>query len=405
MSTKESRLILKCIKKQNWDKMKEVYKGKWEEIDKALGSLIGAGIGDSTGSRLEFLGHKPKEEEVKEALLMPGGGIWGVSSGQLTDDTEMALSLAHALVNPINTSNSKFNINSIAYYYSFWFKSKPFDIGNTTKKAISFISNLNPTDPNLANLMIQNSLKVNIKSKANGSLMRATPLAIWGYKLPVLQLAECAKRESQLTHPNPTCCDAVASYVIACSHLITNQEDNKGAFNKAYNWVKNQGNKEVIEWLDLAKQDINIPFYPEQGFIKIAFIHAFRHLFLGTDFLQALKCILEGGGDTDTNAAIVCGLLGAFHGISRLPHHMVSTLLNCNFQNGVIRPLEFLPSLIPYYVRVLLEKAPDDLEKKEKEKEKIQNLNQNLNQIQNLNQENNLYVNLEILDKIQHKEL
>ena len=44
-----------------------------------------------------------------------------------------------------------------------------------------------------------------MQSKANGALMRATPLAVWGHALSDEQLAGCARREAALTHPNTTC--------------------------------------------------------------------------------------------------------------------------------------------------------------------------------------------------------
>ena len=44
-----------------------------------------------------------------------------------------------------------------------------------------------------------------MQSKANGALMRVTPLAVWGHRLSDEQLADCARREAALTHPHTTC--------------------------------------------------------------------------------------------------------------------------------------------------------------------------------------------------------
>jgi ADP-ribosyl-[dinitrogen reductase] hydrolase len=52
------------------------------------------------------------------------------------------------------------------------------------------------------------------------------------------------------------------------------------------------------------------------GWAKIAFQHAFYYLKNETTYDVAIKEILSKGGDTDTNAAIVGGLLGAAWGIS-----------------------------------------------------------------------------------------
>ena len=47
--------------------------------------------------------------------------------------------------------------------------------------------------------------------------------------------------------------------------------------------------------------------------------HAFRHLVAKTPYVEALRETLAGGGDTDTNACIVGGLIGALHGEAGVP--------------------------------------------------------------------------------------
>lgn len=59
--------------------------------DAAVGALLGACVGDAAGAYLEFIGHVPSRSEVERALSMPGGGIWGVAPGQITDDGELTL--------------------------------------------------------------------------------------------------------------------------------------------------------------------------------------------------------------------------------------------------------------------------------------------------------------------------
>jgi ADP-ribosyl-[dinitrogen reductase] hydrolase len=54
------------------------------------------------------------------------------------------------------------------------------------------------------------------------------------------------------------------------------------------------------------------------GHLKIAFVWGFYYLKNGYSYSDALKDILLRGGDTDTNAAIVGGLLGAAYGISEI---------------------------------------------------------------------------------------
>lgn len=46
----------------------------------AQGCLLGALVGDAAGSRLEFLGRIPTQADVGEALVMKGGGVFGLVS-------------------------------------------------------------------------------------------------------------------------------------------------------------------------------------------------------------------------------------------------------------------------------------------------------------------------------------
>ena len=58
-------------------------------------------------------------------MKMPGGGMLGVGPGQITDDSEMALCLAHAL---ISHETGQLQIAAAEMYVQ-WLKSGPFDIG------------------------------------------------------------------------------------------------------------------------------------------------------------------------------------------------------------------------------------------------------------------------------------
>ena len=42
----------------------------------SLGSMLGAFVGDSLGSYVEFERNEVDEQSVNEAMTMPGGGVW-----------------------------------------------------------------------------------------------------------------------------------------------------------------------------------------------------------------------------------------------------------------------------------------------------------------------------------------
>jgi ADP-ribosylglycohydrolase len=81
-------------------------------VDVALGTLLGACIGDAVGAPLEHLGRKPSEKEVKQALSLGGGGYHRTAPGQVTDDGELTISCALGLLNCVTGTSSSFPSSS-----------------------------------------------------------------------------------------------------------------------------------------------------------------------------------------------------------------------------------------------------------------------------------------------------
>lgn len=80
------------------------------------------------------------------------------------------------------------------------------------------------------------------------------------------------------------------------------------------------------------------PATPLAGFVKIAFTLAFKNLAKASTYQTALTETLLGGGDTDSNACIGGGLVGALHGMSSIPTVMTQALLTCDTQVRRPRP-------------------------------------------------------------------
>ena len=306
----------------------------------AMGCLLGALVGDAAGATLEFLDRDPTVEDVAWAMNMPGGGDLGVAPGQITDDGELTLCLAQALA-----ECDKFDLETIAFHYAQWVESEPFDMGFTTSYSLGSYRNIDVSQEGYAAVMRKSAAKMCLGSKANGSLMRITPLAIWGHHLAPTEIANLAILDTSLSHPNNSCGYAVACYCIAIATLIQHPGDRELAFNNAKMWLNSQADlvkdkyqyhcwAEVSSWLYDAADNVNVPYFPHVGFIKIAFTHAFRHLRLGSDYQKAIAETLRGGGDTDTNACIVGGLIGAAVGFNKIPQTMKDSVLNCDTRQG-----------------------------------------------------------------------
>jgi len=103
------------------------------------------------------------------------------------------------------------------------------------------------------------------------------------------------------------------------------------------------------------------------GFLKIAFIWAF--FFLRNEkfsYQDALRVMIMQGGDTDTNAAIVGGLIGAARGLSAFTPRQIEALLSVRPDlpgfNGRPRPGFLVPGLyLPQLLNSVYHNAPQTL--------------------------------------------
>lgn len=315
--------------------------------DAALGAVLGALAGDAAGAVLEFLDRAPTRAEVERALTYPGGGVLRVAPGQVTDDGELTICLLHALA-----GEREFSLDRVAGWYGRWLRSSPFDIGNATNAGLAPARGLsNDAVEGLAARMQAAALQSSPDSKANGSLMRATPLGVWGHRLADDALADAARQDSSLTHPHRSCGDAVAAYSIAIAHLVRTPGDRVGAWERAHAWAARAANDEVRGWLDRAMRDERPDFEDRPGYVKHGFTEAFRQLRRGADWETAVRETLLGGGDTDTNACIVGGLVGAAVGVEGVPLDARQAVLESVTERGRGRPGFVHPREVPELVR------------------------------------------------------
>ncbi|WP_084397183.1 ADP-ribosylglycohydrolase family protein [Hydrogenophaga pseudoflava] len=302
-------------------------------LDRAQGCFMGAFVGDAAGGTLEFLGRRPSPDEVERALEMNGGGVFGLAPGQITDDGELAIALARALCGATGYPRER-----VANHYQSWLQSKPFDVGNTIGSALSFSTGIRESS---ADAMQQQAASMNQASLSNGALMRCASLGVWATTVATEAAVQAALMDASLTHPDPTCGWASATYVLAIRHLILNPGDHHGAFlvaDEVLARTSDNGATTVHTWLAGAKQGALPRCYPQPGFVRIAFTHAFHHLLYAQSFEDGLRTILSEGGDTDTNACIVAGLLGARFGYSEIPRRMTAAVEACDVSLGRVRP-------------------------------------------------------------------
>ena len=179
--------------------------------DKFTAAIYGVMYGDSFGSRYEFLTSDESTEKINQdydknhEYLILGGGPFNIQPGQLTDDSEMMISLLNSICD-----NRDYIQDKVALNYIKWYNTDPVDIGNTVKKSLH-------TRKRASNAydMIQNSKDMNSSSLSNGSLMRIIPIALFCVNKTDKILKKLVKQECILTHPNKTIRDFVYIYCLA----------------------------------------------------------------------------------------------------------------------------------------------------------------------------------------------
>jgi len=98
---------------------------------RALGAYLGLAVGDALGAPLEFMSAEAIRQRHGVVNTMLGGGWLNVQPGEVTDDTEMTVIMARAIL-----EKRRFDLQSIANAWAAWLKHGPKDIGATCKRGI-----------------------------------------------------------------------------------------------------------------------------------------------------------------------------------------------------------------------------------------------------------------------------
>lgn len=157
--------------------------------------------------------------------------------------------------------------------------------------------------------------------------------------MPPENLAAVARIDTRLTHPNPVCADASAVYTVAVARAIATGPTPRGLFDWIVAWSEANGIRpEVLAALRNAETGLPPDFLTHQGWVLIALQVAFYWLLHAPSFEEGVVQTVGAGGDTDTNAAIAGGLLGAVNGRDAIPLQWRRSLASC-------RPLPGLPGV------------------------------------------------------------
>ena len=340
-----------------------------------LSCIYGAFLGDSMGSFCEF---KPLSNNNHNLIFNFDENEHIFEPGELTDDSEMAISLAFAYMDSINEDPSKLQ-NIIYYYFCIWCNSNPKDIGNATLNALNSW-NYNSIENTIFNLeYVKHN---NLKSLANGFLMRiSTFIAYFYYKnidkirntieqyfnrpkngdneltdemIDLLkEIYNESSKNTEITHPNYE--NAVSSSVFTLmtltgivmknAELVYELFDKISSSKKFDSFCNSKKNvkieksgiqnkySQIIKDIKEKKINVsqNIGYYIHGFKLSVYFLDKYPKMgeTQDKDLYYKIMCeICDYGGDTDTNCAIVGTLIGPLIGYKNFKPEFFKTLIN-----------------------------------------------------------------------------
>ncbi|KAF2010723.1 ADP-ribosylglycohydrolase family protein [Aaosphaeria arxii CBS 175.79] len=310
------------------------------QVSRSLGALLGVHAGDSLGATLEFQNYHQIKKKYPDGLReIIGGGGFRWPAGHATDDTDLtrAAVLAYVDRKKARTTGGKhahdFDVvrstadHCVDWLYGSWPGRKPgsapVDIGNATQVGLQLYQKTG--DPRRAG--------AGRDQAGNGSLMRCIPTALFAESRDkrVMESWEI----SAITHNDFRCRAACMVYNEIVAALIDG---------KTVEAAIREGKRVIEEWdapiLDEAIERgrrLDLKMLAEKGpgsehsdltrgYVLSAFTLSIAALFDGRSFEDVVVDVTRLGGDTDTNGAIVGGMLGAKVGIEGIPDRWVRKL-------------------------------------------------------------------------------
>ncbi|KAL6850738.1 hypothetical protein ACO1O0_007863 [Amphichorda felina] len=297
---------------------------------RTVGALLALHAGDALGAPLEFKPHTVIRSlypgpNITFPRTLTGGGFLSWAPGAATDDTDLTRAVLLAYRDGILNGDdvvTKAAEHSLAWYRGdHWPGRKPGtlprDVGGATRIGLSkFASSRDPSTSGAGQ-----------GSAGNGSLMRCIPTGL--FQTDPELLIEESQRISAITHNDHRCTIACAAYNTIVSALVVQGlcvEDAVSAGERVaisleggradapvHAAIKMGREISLEELADKGPRGANFPGTCS-GFVLDSLTLAIAAVLDKRRLDEVLVDVVRVGMDTDTNAAIAGGLLGARDG-------------------------------------------------------------------------------------------
>ena len=276
------------------------------------GGVWGHLVGDAVGVPYEF---RPPTDQAE--IRFRAAGTHGQPPGTWSDDGALMLALLDSLL------TVGFDPEDQGRRIVAWYRSKAytpdgdglFDIGNTTRAAISALESGTPAE---------RAGGTDTYANGNGSLMRILPVPLVHRAAPTDELVDMAQRASSVTHGTPEAQAACSMYSLVAQRLLdgvdrpTALEDARADLRRLYD--SDSTRRAALDHLE---------GYAERGGrgrVWDSFWSAWGAFADADSYREAIERAVAYGHDTDTTAAIAGGLAGIHWGIDAIPRDWLDGL-------------------------------------------------------------------------------
>ena len=273
------------------------------EQSRYRGCLLGLACGDAVGTTVEFTAARQLRAGLTD---MVGGGPFRLEPGEWTDDTSMALCLAHSLLE-CDGPDSRDQMERYVRWWREGYLSPTgdcFDIGNTVASALqAFLHSGDPfsgsTDP---------------YSAGNGSLMRLAPIPMY-FAPDHDAVVHHAGESSRTTHGADEAVDACRFYgALLAVALAGGAKEEILATEPPAGLAPKVAEIAAGSYRGKAEPEIQ-----SSGYVVHALEAALWCFERTESFEEAILMATNLGHDADTTAAISGQVAGAHYGVEAIP--------------------------------------------------------------------------------------
>ncbi len=284
--------------------------GAMERRGRYRGCLLGLAVGDAIGTTVEF---QPRGTFAPLTDLV-GGGPFGLSAGQWTDDTSMALCLATSLV-----ECRGFDAADQMRRYQRWYRDgylsstgRCFDIGTTVRAALERFAHTGDPD----------SGSSEPHTAGNGALMRLAPVPMF-FARDLRAAERFAELSTRTTHAAEECLQASRLFARILVRALAGV--GRDDLQTAADAVDFSSPKIAA----LARGGLGRKTPAEitgNGYVVNSLEAALWAFESTRSFGDAVLAAANLGDDADTTAAICGQIAGAHYGVTGIPDAWLSAL-------------------------------------------------------------------------------